>query len=225
MIICPLNNGECNRLILPKPRTAFLMAPSIKHKKDAKNEWSHNIVKGLSALNYDVMEGSNIVRHGDYFCSICQATQGCALGIAVVYDGLPVSTISNIYLEAGIMLGFGKPVALFVDKKRNLPTDYIRHYVIFYNARGYLSKYKSLLEDIVKLAEDFYEPLGQVAFNAGDYEKAAKYYQEAYLIGPKQQTLDKLKSIASELKKTEGIPDAYKKRLVENIEYFCSKTK
>lgn len=225
MIICPLNTGECNRLILPKPRTVFIMAPSTKYQTDASKTVLGNIIKSLTDLNYKTVEGSKIVRHGDYYCSICQNTQGCAFGVAMVYDGLPVSTTSNIYLETGVMQGFGKPVILFVDKKKNLPSDYIRQYVVFYNRRGYLSKYKSLLEDVTKLPEDFYEYVGQFAFRAKDYEKAAKYYQEAYLINPKQGTLRKIKSIASALEKAEGIPGAYKQRLLENIQYFCSKVK
>lgn len=225
MIICPLNAGECNRPILPKPRTAFIMAPSAKYQTDASKTVLRNIIKNLSDLNYKIIEGSKIVRHGDYYCSICQDAQGCALGVAIVCDGLPISTTSNILLETGIMQGFGKPVILVVDKKKNQPSDYIRHYIVFYNRRDYLSKYRSLLEDITRLPEDVYEYVGQFAFKARDYEKAAKYYQEAYLINPKQETLTTLESIASALDKSRGIPVAYKKRLLENIQYFCSKVK
>jgi len=225
MIICPLNTGECNRLILPKPRTVFVMAPSVKYQTDTSKIVLRNIMEGLSDLRYKIIVGSEIVRHGDYFCSICQDTQGCAFGIAMVYDGLPVSTISNIYLETGIMQGFGKPVILFVDKKKNLPSDYIRHYAIFYNSKDYLSRYRSLLEDIAKLPKNVYEHVGQFAFKARDYEKAAKYYQEAYLINPKQETLIIMESIASALEKARGIPRAYKQRLLENIQYFCSTVK
>lgn len=225
MIICPLNTGECNRLILPRPRTAFVMALSTRYQTDATKIVLRNIIKGLSDLSYEIMEGSAIVRHGDYFCSICQATQGCGLGVAMVHDGLPVGTISNIYLETGIMQGFGKPVILFVDKKKNLPSDYIRHYAVFYNSRDHLSRYKSLLEDIAKLPENVYEHVGQFAFKVRDYEKAAKYYKEAYLINPKQETLANLESIASALEKARGIPRAYKQRLLENIQYFCARVK
>ena len=123
------------------------------------------------------------------------------------------------------MQGFGKPVILFVDKKKNLPSDYIRHYALSFNFKGYLSRYTSLLKDITKLPEDVYEHVGQVAHKAGDYEKAAKYYQEAYLISPKPETLIELESIVSALEKARGIPRAYKQRLLENIQFFCSRVK
>lgn len=222
MIVCPLNTGECNRLILPKPRTVFVIAPSIRYQTADSKIVLSNIIKGLAGLNYSIIEGSKIVRHGDYFCSICQDLQGCAFGVAIVYDGLPVSTISNIYLETGIMQGFGKPIILLVDRKKNLPSDYIRHYAVFYNSKEYLSRYRSVLEDISQLPENVYEYVGQFAFKAKDFEKSAKYYQEAYLINPKPKTLGKIKSIASELEKATGIPTAYKQRLLENIQYFCS---
>lgn len=226
MVICPLNGGECNVPIPPRPKTAFVMAPSTKYRTDVSKNVFREIIKVLSEMNYKIIDGSTMVRHGDFFCSICQTAQGCALGIALVYSGLSVKTVSNIFLETGLMQGFGKPVILFVDNKRkNLASDYIRHYAISYKSGGYLSKYRSLLEDIAKLPEDMYEYLGQFALKAGDYEKAAKYYQEAYLISPKQETLVALESIVSELGKTEGIPTAYKQRLLDNLEYFCSKVK
>lgn len=210
-------------LILPKPKTVFVMAPSLRYQTVASKIVLRNIIQGLSSRSYKIIEGSKIARHGDYFCSICQDTQGCAFGVAMVHDGLPVSTISNIYLETGIMQGFGKPVIIFADKKRSLASDYVRHYAIFYNSRDYLSRYGNLLEDIAKLAENVYEYVGQFALKARDYEKAVKYYQEAYLINPKQEILVIIESIASALEEAKGIPRAYKQRLIESIRYFCLK--
>ena len=223
MVICPLNTGECNRLVVPRPKTVFVMAPSIKYQTDASEMVLRKIIEGLSDRSLKIIEGSGIARHGDYFCSICQETQGCAFGVAMVHDGLPVSTIGNIYLETGIMQGFGKPVILIADKKRNLPSDYVRHYAVFYSSRDYLARYGSLLDDIAKLPEDLYEHVGQFAFKAGDYEKAAKYYQEGYLINPKQETLAIIQSIATSLDKSKGVPIAYKQRLLDNIRFFVEK--
>jgi len=220
LVICPLNAGECNRLILPKPKTVFVMAPSGEFQTDASKRVLGKIIQVLSDRDYKIIEGSKLVRHGDYFCSICRNTQGCAFGIAMVYDGLPISTISNVYLETGIMQGFGKPVILVVDKRKNLASDYIRHYAVFYNYKNYLSKYGSLLDDIAKLPEDFYVHVGQIALKAQDYEKAAKYYQEAYLIDPKPQTLAIIKSISSLLEETKGIPPAYKQRLLDQLSLY-----
>ncbi len=223
MIICPLNQGECNRPIPPKVKTVFVMAPSAQYQTAGVRIVLREVIGALSDLSYNIVEGSKIRRHGDYFCAICQNTQGCAMGVSFVYDGLPVGTIGNIYLETGLMQGFGKPVILLVDKRKTLPSDYARHYAIFFNSKDYLSKYKSLLEDIAKLPEEMYEHLGQVALSAEDYEKAAKYYQEAYLISPKQDTLVALKSIVSTLEKAKDIPREYKQRLLDSILYFCSK--
>ena len=222
MIICHLNTGECNIPICPKPRTAFVMAPSARYQAEASRTVLSHLLGVLSDIGYEIVEGSRIVRHGDYFCSICQMIQGCAFGVAMVYDGLPVGTISNIYLETGMMQGFGKPVVLLVDKKRNLPSDYIRHYTIFFSLSGYLARCRSLLSDISKLADTVYEHIGGVALRAKDYEKAARYYQEAFLIRPKPETLGKLESISSALETARGIPRAYKQRLLENLECFCS---
>lgn len=223
MVICPLNTGECNRPIPPEPRTAFVMAPSTKYQTDASKTVLRNIIKCLSDLSYAIIEGSKMVRHGDYFCSICRTAQGCALGVAMIYDGLPVSTISNISLETGLMQGFGKPVILIVDKRKNRPSDYIRHYTVSFNSSDYLSRYRKLLEDIDRLPEEIYEFMGQSALKVGDYEKAAKYYQEAYLVNPKHETKQALGAIARALKNNVGIPIAYKQRLLDNIRFFYSR--
>ena len=150
MIMCPLNTGECNHPILPKPKTAFIMAPSAQHRNTEHKTVIKNIIACLKLGKYEVIDGSTLTKHGDYFCSICQCAQGCAIGVALVYDGLNVGTIGNIYLETGIMQSFGKPVILYVDKKINLPSDYIRNYAIFYGLKNYITKTNNLLSDIKK---------------------------------------------------------------------------
>jgi tetratricopeptide (TPR) repeat protein len=222
MNICPLNTGECKGFILPKVKTAFIMAPSAIYQTDEVKDVIEKINDRLSAIKYKIIDGAKLIRHGDYFCSICETAQGCALGIAITYEGLPIKTISNIYLETGIMQGFGKPVILFVDKKKSLPSDYIRHYAIYFNKSDYLKNYISLLDDIIKLPERLYKYVGDYALNAGDYEKAAKYYQEAYLINPKKEIKTNLETIVLKLENNKGIPVTYKERLIKNIRYFCS---
>ncbi len=224
MIVCPLNAGECNRLAPARPKVAFVMSASSANQTDRGRVVVREAIEVVSTLGYEAIEGWKLVRHGDYFCSICRTMRGCPLGVAIVDGELSSRTLGNIFLEAGIMQGFGKPVVLLVDKRSNLPSDYVRHYSVFSNSRNYLTKFRGLLDDILRLSDDLYEDVGQFAFKAKDYEKAARYYQEAYLIRPKHRTLEAIESLASALNSAE-IPDSYKRRLQEDIQHFLHKTR
>lgn len=224
MIICPLHPEECSRLIIPKPRHAFLMCTSEEKRTRRCKQVLGSIHKVLTGLDYKIIDGSGIVAYGDYFCSICTYLQACPFGIVVAGEDMNMSTLANIFVEAGIMQGFGKPVVMFVETKENLPSDFIRHFEVFYNSRGYSSKFKGLLNQIGNL-EDFYSRLlADPAYKAGDYEKAVKYYEEAYLIGAKQETLQKLEDLISNLK-SKRIPKGYKTRLLDGVSLFHEEAK
>jgi hypothetical protein len=221
MVICPLQLNECTTFISPKPKTVFIMAPSDSSKTTKCRQVLKEVNISLSKNGFVPLEGAKIVEYGDYFCSICRNLQSCAFGIALVNEDIPIRTVANIFVEAGLMQGFGKPVILLIDRKTNLPSDYIRTFVVYSNKKNYMSKFMELMKRIMDLEHYYSDQLGHFALRAGDYEKACKYYQEAFLIGANRSTLDKIREIISELKSQKDIPDSYKKRLVESAEHFC----
>jgi len=161
-----------------------------------------------------------LIRYGDYFCSICQAIQSCAFGLAIVEEGIPEKTLGNIYFETGLMQGFGKPVILLLDKRSGLPSDFIRNYSIFFGKKEYSTKFRELVETIMELADYYSSDLADYALKAQDYEKAARYYRESYLIGKKIRTKHQISELISVMKKEKSIPYGYKKRLLEDTEKF-----
>lgn len=201
------------------------MCPSEEKRTLRCKQVLGSIFRVLSKLNYEVIDGSEIVAYGDYFCAICTALQACPLGVAVASGDMSMSTLANIFAEAGLMQGFGKPVIMFVDKKENLPSDFIRHFEVFYSSKGYSSKFKRLLKQIDNLEDYYSRLLADRAYEAGDYEKAAKYYQEAYLIGAKPKTLEKLETLVLTLRSSRRIPKGYKKRLLDGATLFHEEAK
>jgi hypothetical protein len=55
-------------------------------------------------------------------------------------------------MEKGLMIGFGKPVILFIDDRSNLPSDFNRNFVVSYKSKNYLEKFEKLVEKIKGLA-------------------------------------------------------------------------
>lgn len=221
MIICPLQLEECSKTILPRPKSVFVMAPDDEKKSQRCKKVLANISKALDNCGFKVSEGSKLANYGDYFCSICQSIQSCAFGVAIVGEEMASATQGNIYVEVGLMQGFGKPVVICIDKKKNLPTDFVRNFCIFYRRSGYVTKFKTLLNSIKSLKDYYSRQLGDLAFKVGDYEKAGRYYQEAYLIGEDAVTKRKLKKLINKMEKDKSVPYGYKKRLLENMKAYC----
>lgn len=220
MIVCPLTLDECNKVIVPSPRTAFIMAPSKQKTTPELRQVIDKVESVLSEHSFDHIEGAELVDYGDYLCSICKSILACPVGIAVSSVDIPADTLSNILWEMGLMQGFGKPVILLAHQRRGLPSDFARHFVIFFKHRGYVNKFGALLESLIAREGYYSDTLGDLAFEAGDYEKAGKYYQDAYLIGEDARTLDKIRRLGDNLREHDGIPAGYKKRLLDGLSTF-----
>jgi len=61
MIICPLTSDECNKLITPFPKTAFIMSPSEKKTTSELQEVIKNIKFTLDKHSLKYIEGSTIM--------------------------------------------------------------------------------------------------------------------------------------------------------------------
>ncbi len=220
MRICPLNLDECTKIILPLPKTSFLMTPSEQKTTPELKKIINEIKKILDKYSFKSIEGSKIVDYGDFLCSICKNILGCSFGIAISSLDIPQPTLCNIFWEKGLMEGFGKPVILFVDDEKNLPSDFTRTFSVFLNHKDPMSKFEKLLKKFIEM-QDFYSNfLGDRALEVGDYEKAGRYYQEAYLLGKDPANMKKIENLFKILKE---IPDDYKglkSRLQDNLSIF-----
>ncbi|MBI2933982.1 MAG: hypothetical protein HYY29_00265 [Chloroflexi bacterium] len=220
MVICPLTLDECNKAIPPLPRTAFIMAPSADKTPPVLEKVINSLISSLEQYSMSYIFGAELVDVGDFLCSICKHIQGTVLGVAVSSTDLPAGTAGNIFWEMGLMQGFGKPVILVTDDRRNLPSDFARSYSIFFNQPNYMRKFKSLLQAINGRERYYSETLADLALNSGDYEKAARYLREAYLIGKDELILGKIRVLGKSLRAERSIPDGYKKRLIDQLSVF-----
>jgi len=220
MIICPLTSDECSKLITPLPKTVFIMSPSKKNTTPKLQGIIQHIKSALDQHSLKYIEGATIIDYGDYLCSICKHILGCTFGIAISSDDIPRPTLCNIFWEIGIMQGFGKPVVLFVDTSESLPSDFVRNYAVFFNRRDYVRKFHALLRKLGQLRDHYSNVLGDVALEAGDYEKAGRYFQEAYLIGEKLEDMKKIDQLIETLRTNTNTPLGFKQRLQQNLLAF-----
>lgn len=220
MIICPLNSAECSKFIIPKTRTAFVMTPSVKNQTEELKPIKKEILNALDNLKFEIVEGANLVRQGDYFCSICHEIKSCSFGVSMISSDISLDTVGNVFLESGLMQGFGKPVVFIVDKRNNLPSDLVRTFCINYKNRKYLGKFKELVKNIESFPSTYYIHLADSALEVKDYEKAMWYYKESYLISGNNDFLTKLENIVQELRDDDNIPSGYKRRLIDSTRAF-----
>jgi len=220
MIICPLSTDECNKLITPFPKTTFIMSPSKEKTTPELGRVIENIKSTLDTNSLKYIEGSTVIDYGDYLCSVCKYILGCTFGTAISSIDIQKPTLCNIFWEKGLMEGFGKPVILFLDKDINLPSDFTRTFTIFFDRKDYLEKFSDLLQKLKERRKYYSDVLGDIALQSGDYEKAGKYFQEAYLIEEKPEDMEKISQLIKTLEKDINIHPGFKKRLHQSLLAF-----
>ena len=216
MIICPLTNDECPKLVSPKPKEVFIM--SAKQMGKDLNVIKKKVFSELKKSGFKVVIGAELAGIGDYFCDICQHIIGCPFGIVFFdYDMRP-STLCNIFTEKGLMQGFGKPVIIFVNKLSNLPSDFSRDFVVSYENKKYIQKFRKIIKKIKSL-QKYYFDIGDIALDAGDFEKTSRYYKQAYLIGGVDRK-NKIKNFIDSLNNDNIQSKGMKERILDDLKSF-----
>jgi len=219
MIICPLNNDECSKKVAPRKKTAFIISRSPKVIEDKKLKKVIGEVDSILKKNgFKCFYGADSASIGDYFCDICSNILSSAFGVAFSSIDTPILSLCNIFMEKGLMHGFGKPVVLFIDHLNNLPSDFKREYIIVYKDRDYLKKFIKIIK-IFKSAQNYYHKLGDIALKAEDYERAARYYKDAYLMGAKK-TNKKINNLIFLLRRDNNNSLSIKSRLLNDLNTF-----
>jgi hypothetical protein len=118
------------------------------------------------------------------------------------------------------MQGFGKLAVLFMDTKIGLPSDFVRTFSVFYDQPDYLRKFDELLTKLTALPKYYSDMLADTALDVGDYEKAAKYYQDAFLFSGNSKHLSELQDVKNRLKSNEVDFHGFSRRLTEQIDVF-----
>lgn len=118
------------------------------------------------------------------------------------------------------MQGWGRPVLLIANRKEDLPSDFVHEFCIFYeNNRQYIGKFRELVQSFKEREQYYINDLADVAIQTADYEKAIKYYQEAFLVSGNRQIINKIRRLEETIK-AKRIPQELKTRLIGIIRNF-----
>ena len=167
---------------MPHPRHVFLMMPSHKGQPEHLKPVVRMVEDLLERHRFTYTEGPSLVGLKDYLCSICYDIQASSFGVGFAARGIRAPTLGNIFWEKGLMEGFGKHVILLADRRRSVPSNFVRDFTVFYTEPDYEAKFEAMLTQTAELPEYYCEVVAREALDAGDVERAAKYLTDAYLI-------------------------------------------
>lgn len=222
MIICPLSYDECSKRILLRPKTAFLMTPSKSKRSTKLKAVISRVSSALKRKNIRPLDGCTLLDIGDTVCNICSTMQGCAMSIGFYNPQVPADALSNIFWEMGMVQGWGRPVLLVANRKEDLPSDFTRDRCFFYETDLHYIKNLTEIVQAIKDREQYYvNILANEAIQSADYERAIKYYQEAFLINGRRQILSKIRKLRTTIN-SKRIPKDLKSRLTSEIGGFLN---
>lgn len=220
MIICPLTTDECSKLLVPRPQECFLMTALPENTSQKLSEVWTSIKDTCSSLFFDVITAENISDSTDFLCKICKTIRSVSFGISLYLAEFDISAVSNIFLETGLMLGFGKKVYLIMEQGNKIPSNLSRTDCILFNSMNDLNnKLRKKIESLLELPRYYVNTVGDIALEAKDYERAARYYTEAILISKDTEAESKLKDILTILRRKRG-GTGLEKRLKQDIDVF-----
>jgi hypothetical protein len=221
MILCPLTVIECQKSAMPHPKAIFIMSPAHKKMSSELRRVTMAITNTLKRHQCKYIEGAKLEGVGDFSCAICSDIQGCPLGVAIVGRDTPLVTAGNIWWEAGLMQGFGKPIIAVVYDAANLPSDFVRTFSVFYATRGYTRKLFNMVQRLMTRT-DFFMKIGDRALKAGNYEKAGLLYREEYLNTNNPMAMEKIANTIDLLKRS-NLRAGYKQDLLDSLSSFHEK--
>lgn len=124
---CYLTDSKnCHLQLVEKPNQIFIAYNY--HYKNVQNVIENSIIPALKSLGLECKVAKDEIKPKDFFCKICELIQSSHCFLA----NLTKPTF-NVGLELGLALGLGRDIILIASNRTKIPSDLIRHEVIFYS--------------------------------------------------------------------------------------------
>lgn len=209
MLWCPNSGEECEKKIVPHPKSGFLII-SYKENIEEINGIENTVREVFEEKNFSLRIAKEIRGRRNILCKICENIQSVAVVIVVYTQNTPKKSAPNIFYEAGMAHFLGKEV-MFIAYKTKMPSDLSGLEWIDANDMDDLRNKLSLqLDDIMDLAEHA-KILGKNEENTNNFEKAVEYYIKAVLISGDQESVDALVNIKEKIKQFDVLNKLYLK--------------
>lgn len=161
-----------------EPRSCFIMTQLGLPLPNEVDQIRLDLVTELTFRKIRELDANSYIKGKDFLNKIWRQVLAVPMGIAIITKDMPISTISNIFYEVGVLNALGKETIVIKSKNFKIPSDFIRTEYIEYD-KNFKEKINKFLDQVEELA-DHYEIMGE-SFESSPI-LAIDYYKRAYLI-------------------------------------------
>lgn len=161
-----------------RPRTCFVMTKLGKTAPPEVTAVRDDTRRILGSRAYEVTDASSRKTGKDILVKIWDQILAVPVGLAVVYAGIPSSTLANVFFELGLMAALGKETLVIRVGEADIPSDFVRTEWLQYN-EDFESGLNRFVDELYERAEFF----GIMADSLDkDALLAIDYCRRAYLL-------------------------------------------
>jgi hypothetical protein len=196
MILYRLNEGLAyQEKVLYRPRTCFLMTQLGDPVPPEVEAVRKKLKSALDEYGVELIDADSEVTGGDFLFKIWQMIVAVPLAIAIVHEGMPVTTQCNVFYEVGLAHALGKESIVIKTPKAQIPSDFVRTEYIKYDSHFEQRRNKHL-GNFFKQGEWYELVAEQVERNP---LLAIDYLRRAYLISGNSQIKEEVANIRETL--------------------------
>lgn len=212
MILYRLNEGLAyQERVLYRPRTCFLMTQLGDPVPPDVDAIRKKLKSALDEYGVELIDADSEVTGGDFLFKIWQMIVAVPLAIAIVHEGMPVTTQCNVFYEVGLAHALGKESIVIKTPKAQIPSDFVRTEYIKYDSH-FEQRMNKYLGNFFKQGEWYELVAEQVERNP---LLAIDYLRRAYLISGNSQIKEEVANIRETLSLHERAKNSVETLLTE----------
>lgn len=155
----------------------------------------HELRIVLEQHNIELIDANTEITGGDFLFKIWRMIIAVPLGVALIHEGMPVSTQCNVFYELGLAQALGKETIVIKTEKATILSDFVRTEYIKHDAR-FKQNMTKYLKSFFKQAEHYELVADQVERNP---LLAIDYLRRAFLISGHESIKEKVAEIRETL--------------------------
>jgi len=148
----PTENDVLTSWIRYNPKSTFIMTQLGGIKSIDVVAIMDQLSIQLAARNIQQLDANSLVTGRDFQSKIWKLALSVPIGIAVVSETMPQSTIANVFYELGLMNALGKETLVIKTQDFIIPSDFIRTEYIEYDD-SFENRFTNFLNQVLDQAE------------------------------------------------------------------------
>lgn len=185
----PLTGVVSSDSIKYRPHTCFLMTKLGTPLPQEITSIRNSLEKTLHTYNIDLIDANEELTGKDFMVKIWEMILSVPLGIAIITDELPTSTLENIFYEIGLFQSHGKETLVIKTNNSTVPSDFVRTEYIEYD-KDFTGKIRKFIKRFYEQAEHYLIMAEQLQ---NDPLLEIDYLKRAYLITHDEKIKQKIR--------------------------------